>query len=86
MIDKAIQDLGIIVIGALVLGLFHIISKFQRLYHDHHDYKSTMASGSRDAKAKMETFKQRRELNRNRATFIVIAILIVILLWLHQDH
>lgn len=82
MIDKAIQNLGIILAGGLVLGLFYGISKLQRLYHDHHDYRSTMASGSRDPKAKMHEIQQARTLTRWQAAAIATVVIAIILLCL----
>lgn len=85
-VPQFIQTIIILSVGGALIWILSLVAGVQRVFHEHKDFTETMASGSRDPKAKMETFKQRRTLSRNRATFIVIAILIVILLWLHQDH
>jgi len=80
--DEALQNLGIVVCGALILGAFRLVAKLQRLYHDHHDYAATMQSGSRDPKAKLHEIQQSRELKRWQAALIAVAIVALILLCL----
>lgn len=76
-----LQTFVIFAVGAAILYVFHRVGNVLRTFEDHHDYQSTIASGSRDPRTKMESLKQQRELNRNRATFVVVAILIILLLW-----
>lgn len=83
-VPQFMQTIIVLSVGGVLIWLLSFVAGIQKVFHEHNDFTETMASGSRDPKAKMETFKQKRILSRNKATFIVIAILVILLLWLHR--
>jgi hypothetical protein len=84
MVDYTVQSIVILTVGGVLIWLGSFLAKFQRLYHDHHDYANTIASGSRDPKTKLHEIQQSRSLGRWRAAAIATAILVIILLCLSK--
>jgi len=85
-VPQFMQTIIVLSVGGVLIWLFSFVARFMTLIHDRSDYAETMASGSRDPKAKMETLKQKRQINRLVAVCIATGILTLILLWLHQDR
>lgn len=82
-VPQFIQTIIILSVGGALIWVLSLVAGIQKVFHEHKDFTETMASGSRDPKAKMETYKQKRQINRLIAA-VIAAVLLSLFLWLHD--